>query len=574
MFAATCERLRERWALNIPGGVWGEWKALSNLAIPIMLTSLVEYLTAPISLYFCGMLGKTELAAAGLAISLFHTAGLSFIMGFLTAGETLFAQTYGGINKFRLGIQVQRSFLIATLLCLPCWAVYLIIEPILLATNQPPLIAKYTSMYILGLIPGLFFFALFEILTKYVQTQNRVLPPMIAGILGNIVNAICHFIFIYHSDMKFVGSAISQSISFLCQAGFILLYILTTKIYKNTWDGLHVEMWHDWGVWFRLGIPGVVMVGLEWWICEAGSLTAGLRGEEALAVQTILNNIESVIYSMFPMGYGIAVAIQIGRFVGANDAIHPKVTAFVGIMFLAFVAIVNSLILLLCRYYIPKIFTTDERLIEGTAYSMPFMVAYTSFDSIVGVCSGIIRGVGMQKTGAIVCCVCLYLVGGPFALYLLLCTDLVVSGFWLGLAVGVLLEMLTYIILCCRIDWEKMCRIAQKRTVIKFVRSSGERKRGLTTGDENETSLTEAEEKLDSEDCELNQVKACTPVIVITRSAMILSMIGLLLISLCCRYGFDWSTYFPNHCLLTNGTLIPLTSRNETKLYNCTLLIP
>lgn len=57
-----------------------------------MLTSLVEYLTVPISLFFCGKLGKTELAAAGLAVSLFHTAGVSFIMGFLTAGETLFAQ--------------------------------------------------------------------------------------------------------------------------------------------------------------------------------------------------------------------------------------------------------------------------------------------------------------------------------------------------------------------------------------------------------------------------------------------------------------------------------------------------
>lgn len=41
--------------------------------------------------------------------------------------------------------------------------------------------------------------------------------------------------------------------------------------------GLHVEIWHDWGVWFRLGVPGVVMFGLEWWICEAGSLTAGMH---------------------------------------------------------------------------------------------------------------------------------------------------------------------------------------------------------------------------------------------------------------------------------------------------------
>ncbi|VDL59581.1 unnamed protein product [Hymenolepis diminuta] len=299
-----------------------------------MITSLLEYLTAPISLFFCGKLGKTELAAAGLAISLFHTAGLSFIMGLLTAAETLFSQTYGGENKFRLGIQVQRSFVITTLLCLPCWAVHVIIEPILLATNQPPLIAKYTSLYILGLMPGLFFFALFEILTKYVQTQNKVLPPMIAGVLGNAVNAICHYAFIYHSDMQFIGSALSQSICYFCQAAFVLIYILFSKIYVHTWDRLHVEMWHDWGVWFRLGIPGVIMVGLEWWICEAGSLTAGLRGEEALAVQTILNNIESVIFCTFPMGYGIAVAIRIGQFVGANDPIRPRATAFVGILFL------------------------------------------------------------------------------------------------------------------------------------------------------------------------------------------------------------------------------------------------
>ncbi|VDO00848.1 unnamed protein product [Rodentolepis nana] len=299
-----------------------------------MITSLVEYLTAPISLFFCGRLGKTELAAAGLAISLFHTAGLSFVMGLLTAAETLFSQTYGGKNKFRLGIQVQRSFLITVLLCLPCWAIHIIIEPILLATNQPPLIAKYTSLYILGLMPGLFFFALFEILTKYVQTQNKVLPPMIAGVFGNVVNAICHYLFIYHSNAKFMGSALSQSICYFCQAGFVLIYILISKIYKHTWDGLHVEMWHDWGVWFRLGFPGVIMVGLEWWICEAGSLTAGLRGEEALAIQTILNNVESVIFCTFPMGYGIAVAIRIGKFLGANDPIRPRATAFVGILFL------------------------------------------------------------------------------------------------------------------------------------------------------------------------------------------------------------------------------------------------
>ncbi len=57
-----------------------------------MLTSLIEYLIAPVSLFFCGKIGKTELAAAGLAISIFHVAGVSIIMGLLSASETLFAQ--------------------------------------------------------------------------------------------------------------------------------------------------------------------------------------------------------------------------------------------------------------------------------------------------------------------------------------------------------------------------------------------------------------------------------------------------------------------------------------------------
>ncbi len=38
---------------------------------------------------------------------------------------------------------------------------------------------------------------------------------------------------------------------------------------------MHVELWHDWGIWFRLAIPGLMMSGMEWWVCESGSLVSG-----------------------------------------------------------------------------------------------------------------------------------------------------------------------------------------------------------------------------------------------------------------------------------------------------------
>ncbi len=65
-----------------------------------MFTGVVDYMIGPVSLIFCGqLLGETEMAAAGLAISIFHTAGLSIIMGLLTTCETLFTQV--SIMEFR-----------------------------------------------------------------------------------------------------------------------------------------------------------------------------------------------------------------------------------------------------------------------------------------------------------------------------------------------------------------------------------------------------------------------------------------------------------------------------------------
>ncbi|KAL5971380.1 Multidrug and toxin extrusion protein 1 [Taenia solium] len=263
------------WVHYFPHGFWYEWKQLAMLAIPIMLTSMCNYAVVPVSLFFLGRLGRTELAAGGLAISIFHVAGLSIIYGLFTASETLFSQTFGGPNKFRLGVQVQRAIVILTLCCFPCWAIYIIIEPILLATNQPPLVAKYTGNYLLGLMPGLFFASIIEILSKYIQVQNKVYSPLAASIIGNCVNAGTHYLFNFYSDFGFIGSAISQSLGFMVQASVIVAYILISRIYLTTWDAIHVELWHDWGVWFRLAIPGMMMSGLEWWVCESGSLLSG-----------------------------------------------------------------------------------------------------------------------------------------------------------------------------------------------------------------------------------------------------------------------------------------------------------
>ena len=45
----------------------------------------------------------------------------------------------------RVGLVVQRAFLILLLACLPCWALLVNTELILLAFRQSPAVARYVS---------------------------------------------------------------------------------------------------------------------------------------------------------------------------------------------------------------------------------------------------------------------------------------------------------------------------------------------------------------------------------------------------------------------------------------------
>nr|CDS31280.1 multidrug and toxin extrusion protein 1 [Hymenolepis microstoma] len=560
-----------RWGYYFPYGFWYEFKHLQMLAVPLMLTGMSNYAIVPISVAFLGHLGKSELAAGGLAISIFHVAGLSIIAGLLTASETLFSQTIGGENKFRLGIQVQKAAVILTFCCMPCWAIYIISEPILLSTNQPPLVAKYTSYYLLGLIPGLIFLTLVELCNRYIQCQNKVYPTLLASLTANVVNALSHYLFVYKSEFGFVGSAISQSLGYLAQTLVLIGYLYFSRLYRKTWDGIHVELWHDWGVWFRLAIPGMVMTGLEWWVCESGSILAGLRGENALAVQTILNNIESLLYCMFPLGLLLSTTIRIGQFLGANKSDGPRSTSIVALITILANNVIITITLIFTRSYIPRIFTRDPVIIDSAANGIIAIAVFLFVDSIVAVCSGIIRGVGMQKVGGIVCIICMYLIGGPLGISLLLFTDLGVAGFWYGVSAGTGSEAIIYIIIILRIDWSKMCQKAQKRTEIKFVNKSASQQQI-----EDKEAAAESEssdwEKVDSD----SEVKACTPKIVFTRTLLITFCVVSIIVALVMRFHFDWKSYFQTYCLHMNGDLIavPTATATDFDFSKCQKILP
>ncbi|XP_018655126.1 putative multidrug resistance pump [Schistosoma mansoni] len=398
-----------------PFGFCYEFKKLVQLAIPITITSLVAFLSGPMGLIFCGQLGKTALATVGLANSIFNVAGLAVITGLLTAVDTLFSQIFGSSNKGLMGIHLQRAIVISFIMCMPSWSLYLCIEPILLGLKQNPLMAKKASEYLLYMIPGL-------------------------------------------------GSAISQSSAYLFQCICYLPYILMLQQSGLTWKGWTNELWLDWGRWFKLAMPGVLMITLEWIVFEMGSIVSGTLGERELATQTILFNIESMCFTLLPLGFGIASSIRVGQFLGARSSLGPRSVVSTALVTLWTASIVFILTLCLLRWKIPMIFTSEQDVIELSAKLLPLIATFQIFDGTVGVCGGAIRGAGLQLFGAIVCFISLYVIGSPISFSLVYAGAYGLEGLWAGMTIGTIFEGVIYLVICQHINWEKQVQLAIERT--------------------------------------------------------------------------------------------------------------
>lgn len=86
------------------------------------------------------------------------------------------------------------------------------------------------------------------------------------------------------------------------------------------------------------------------------------------------------------------------------------------------------------------------------------LLIYIWFDTIHGVQSGIIRGLGRQVYGSIYTLVCYYFIGMPLALVLAFNYKMGIAGLWLGFSIAcIILDTGFALIIGCP-DWNKIAK--------------------------------------------------------------------------------------------------------------------
>jgi len=93
-----------------------------------------------------------------------------------SAVETLCGQAYGANKHEMLGVYMQRAIIVLVVTGIPLTVAYIFCEPILLLLGEPPELASVATVFVYGLIPQIFGYAVNFPIQKFLQAQSVVAP--------------------------------------------------------------------------------------------------------------------------------------------------------------------------------------------------------------------------------------------------------------------------------------------------------------------------------------------------------------------------------------------------------------
>uniref|UniRef100_A0A8C6C7T4 Multidrug and toxin extrusion protein n=1 Tax=Monodon monoceros TaxID=40151 RepID=A0A8C6C7T4_MONMO len=427
----------------------GRCNALASAFLPQFLAQLLIFLISLVSSVFCGHLGKVELDAVTLAVSVVNVAGISIGTGLASTCDTLMSQSFGAKNLKRVGIVLQRSILILMLCCFPCWALFLNTESLLLFLKQDPEVSR--SLFFYFILQATF---LFQLQAKYLQSQGIILPQVVTGIAANILSVGMSALLLYALDFGVAGSAWANTTSQFSLSALLFLYVWWKKIHVHTWGGWTRGCFQEWGSFIQLAIPSMFMVCIEWWTFEVGTFLAGLMSVTELGAQAVIYVLASAAY-MVPLGLGVAASVWVGSALGAGDAQQARHSCTTALLCAGVCALVTGILLAALKDVVACAFTSDKDIVSLVSQVMPIFAPFHLFDALAGTSGGVLRGAGKQKMGAFLNAIGYYVFGFPLGASLMFAANHGIIGLRSGLTACVFFQTLFYLVYIWRINWNR-----------------------------------------------------------------------------------------------------------------------
>eukprot|EP01125_Pyxidicula_operculata_P000727 TRINITY_DN1067_c0_g1_i3.p1 TRINITY_DN1067_c0_g1~~TRINITY_DN1067_c0_g1_i3.p1 ORF type:complete len:402 (-),score=50.04 TRINITY_DN1067_c0_g1_i3:32-1237(-) len=373
-----------------------------------------------------------------------------------------------------IGIFFQTSLLVVTLSSIPIGILLYYTEEIFIAMAQNERIAELSGEYVRYLIIGMWPFFMYWCTMRYLQNQRIMLPSMIVGILGILLNVPLNYLCIWgvgsFQGWGFAGTSIATSISRCCLPILLWAYILLRKIHVGTCDKIHWEAfsWKYMSKYLRYAVPAALMVLFEVVGFEGTTILVGLLDDPTSIASHAIGLYVLMISWILPFGWSIGINVHIGNLMGSGEAARAKLVAIFGTTLLVCIMFINSFIVWFGKSLIVKAWTSTENEDVKLYLLAQEILSYASlaliFDGFQFTTGAIVKAVGRQTAGSIFYFIAFYVITIPGGVVLSMVFNFGVVSYWWSLCLGLaVLSTLFTVYILKFIDWDEEVTLAAKR---------------------------------------------------------------------------------------------------------------
>ncbi|XP_062079869.1 protein DETOXIFICATION 16-like [Humulus lupulus] len=435
------------------------------LAGPVSLVTLSQISLQMISLMFIGHNdGELALAGASMATAFAAATGYYVLVGATSALDTLCGQLFGAKLYLTLGIQLQRAVIFSSTCSILISIIWANATPILISMHQDHQISQEAGRYLLLLIPSSFAFGFLQCFRSFLQNQNIVYPMVLSSLVATPIHIFCCWILVSKSGLGSSGAALATSVSYWVNALCLALFIKFSSSCKRTWNGFSKQALRNFLPYVKLAMPSVLMECFKTWAFELLIIFSGFLPNPMLetSVQSICLNTFGLLWSI-PAGLMASTSVRVGNELGAKNLQAAHFAIGMVLVMVIMEGLVVGVIVVLLRKMWAGLYSNDKNVTSIVASLMPFIAMSCFVNGFETVLSGIFRGCGWQKKGVYLNLAAFYFVGVPCQVTFAFVLHMKAKGLWLGMIVAFVVDIVFFLIIIIRTNWDKEVAKAENR---------------------------------------------------------------------------------------------------------------
>jgi len=415
---------------------------LIQLALPMMVAQMAQVGTGFVDTVMAGRVGTADLAAVSLGASVFVTMYVTLI-GVAAALNPILAQQHGRGETTALGDTARQGLWFGLLLGIFGAIMMLAIQPLLrLWLELPAEVEDKAMLFIDGAAMGMPAAILHRALAAFASSLGHTRPLMVVSVCGLLLNIPLNYALIHglYGLPALGGAGCGWATGMVMWFNALALFlVIKHKAAYRRYAFTGQFSWPQWArfpAFFKLGLPIGLSFFVEVSLFSFIALLIAKLGTTVVATHQTVINFSSVIY-MIPQSIGTAATIRVGQSVGAGNYRQARLACGVSLALGLAMAALTMLWVLLDRYSIMQLYSTDPAVIALGGSLMLFAAFYQLTDAMQTIASSALRGYKITSVPMVIHIVSFWGLGLLLGAWLGLGSpQMGVHGFWGALVIS------------------------------------------------------------------------------------------------------------------------------------------